>query len=77
LKDESADKRAKAVRALGLLSENTEAGKAAINALEDKNPNVRMAGAAALGSMQAQHANLELEGALLDSEPTVVLAAAN
>jgi len=27
--------------------------------------------------MQAQHANVELEGALQDSEPTVVLAAAN
>jgi HEAT repeat protein len=77
LKDESADKRAKAVRALGLLPENTEAERAAINALQDKNPSVRMAGAAALGSMQTQHANLELEGALLDSEPTVVLAAAN
>ena len=36
-----------------------------------------MAGAAALASMQAQHANLEWEGALLDSAPTVVLAAAN
>jgi HEAT repeat protein len=36
-----------------------------------------VAAAAALGSMQAQHAKLELEGALLDSEPTVALAAAN
>src|SRR5882762_9527489 len=77
LKDDSADKRAKAVRALGLLPGNTEAEKAAINALQDKKPNVRMAAAAALGSMQAQHANLELEGALQDSEPAVVLAAAN
>ena len=77
LKDDSADKRAKAVRALGLLPGNAEAEKAAINALQDKKPNVRMAAAAALGSMQAQHANLKLEGALQDSEPTVVLAAAN
>jgi HEAT repeat protein len=77
LKDDSADKRAKAVRALGLLPGNTEAEKAAINALQDKKPNVRMAAAAALGSMQAQNANLELEKALQDSEPTVVLAAAN
>src|SRR5437016_13136077 len=36
-----------------------------------------MAAAAALGPMQEQHANLKLEGALQDSEPTVVLAAAN
>src|SRR5882724_7145489 len=77
LKDQNADKRAKAVRSLGLLPGNTEAEKAAISALQDKKPNVRMAAAAALGSMQAQHANLELEGALQDSEPTVVLAAAN
>src|SRR6266436_779 len=77
LKDENADKRAKAMRALKLLPGNTEAEKTAINALHDKKPNVRTAAAAALGSMRAQHANLELEGALQDSEPAVVLAAAN
>ena len=77
LKDENAYQRAKAVRALGLLIGNTEAEKAALNALHDKKPNVRMAAAAALGSLQAQHANVELEGALQDSEPAVVLAAAN
>src|SRR5438552_18304971 len=76
-KDENADKRAKAVRALGLLAQNAEAEKAALSALQDKKPNVRIAAATALGSMQAQHANLELEGALQDSEPAVVLAAAN
>src|SRR5437016_7307925 len=37
LKDDSADKRAKAVRALGLLPGNAEAEKAAINALQTKN----------------------------------------
>jgi len=36
-----------------------------------------MAAASALGSMQAQHANVELEGALQDSDPAVVLAVAN
>jgi HEAT repeat protein len=77
LKDENTDKRAKAVRALGLLTGNVEAEKAAVSALEDKKPNVRMAAASALGSMQAKHANVELEGALQDSEPAVVLAAAN
>jgi HEAT repeat protein len=77
VKNENADKRAKAVRALGLLRGNAEAEKTAINALHDKKPNVRTAAAAALGSMQAQHANLELEGVLQDPEPGVVLAAAN
>ena len=77
LKNENADKRAKAVRALGLLTGNAEAEKAAVSALQDKKPNVRVAAAAALGSMQAQHANVELESVLQDSEPAVVLAAAN
>jgi len=77
LEDQNAEKRAKAVRALGLLSGNAEAEKTAINALHDKKPNVRTAAAAALGSMQAQHATLELEGVLQDPEPAVVLAAAN
>jgi HEAT repeat protein len=77
LKDGNADKRANAVRSLGLLPGNAEAERAAINALQDKKSNVRVAAAPALGSMQAQHANLELEGALQESEPAVVLAAAN
>ena len=37
-------------------------------ALQDKKPNARMAAASALGSMQAQHAKVELEGALQDSQ---------
>ena len=77
LKNENAEKRPKAVRALGLLTGNLEAEKAAVSALQDKKPTVRVAAATALGSMQAQHANLELEGVLQDSEPAVVLAAAN
>src|SRR5438876_3360873 len=77
LKEENAEKRAKAVRALGLLTGNVEAEKAAVSALQDKKPTVRVAAATALESMQAQHANLELEGVLQDSEPAVVLAAAN
>jgi len=77
IKADSADKRAKAVRALGILRGNAEAETAAKNALQDKKPNVRLAAATALGSMQAQRAKLELEGALLDSEPAVALAAAN
>jgi len=77
LKDDNSDKRAKAVRALGLLPENVEAEKSAIAALKDEKPNVRLAAAAALGSMHAEHSSGELEKALEDSEPTVVLALAN
>ena len=67
MNDQNSDKRAKAVRALGLLQGNVEAEKAAVSALQDKKTNVRVAAAAALGSMQAQQ----------DSEPAVILAAAN
>lgn len=77
LKDANADRRAKAVRALGLLEGNAEAEKAAVAGLKDQKPNVRLAGAAALGSMHAAHSSGDLEEALGDSEPSVVLAAAN
>jgi HEAT repeat protein len=77
LKDTNADKRAKAVRALGLLDGNAEAEKAAVAGLKDQKPNVRLAAAAALGSMHAEHSAGNLEEALGDSEPSVVLAAAN
>jgi HEAT repeat protein len=77
IKDKSADKRAQAVRAMGLLTGNVEAENSAITALEDKNASVRSAAAAALGSMHAEHAKLALEGALEDPEPGVLLAAAN
>lgn len=77
LKDTNADKRAKAARALGLLPGNKEAEKAAVLALKDEKPNVRLAAAKALGSMRAEGAAGNLEEALGDPEPSVVLAAAN
>jgi HEAT repeat protein len=77
LQDDSGDNRAKVVRALGLLPPNTEAEKTAIGALKDDKTNVRLAAAAALGSMQAERATPELEKVLDDSQPVVVLAAAN
>jgi HEAT repeat protein len=77
IKDKSVDKRTQAVRALGLLAGNVEAENFAIEALKDTNASVRSAAAAALGSMHAERAKLELEGALEDSEPAVVLEAAN
>ena len=77
LKDQNAEKRATAVRSLGLLPENEEAEKDATSALKDAKPNVRVAAATALGSMHAEHAAPDLEKVLDDPEPTVVLAAAN
>ena len=77
LRDANSDRRAKAVRALGLLSGSAEAEKAAIQGLKDAKANVRLAAAAALGSLHAEQAAGNLEEALGDSEPSVVLAAAN
>ena len=77
LKDESAEKRARAARALGLLSGNSEAERAAVTALKDENPAVRQAAAHALGAMHAENAKGNLEEALGDTELGVVLAAAN
>jgi hypothetical protein len=77
VKENGAEKRAKAVNALGLLSSNREAEGMAIEALGDDKYNVRTAAATALGVMHAVHAIAQLEKALDDDEPTVVLAAAN
>jgi HEAT repeat protein len=56
---------------------NAEAEKLATAALKDEKGDVRSAAATALGSMHAVHAKDPLEAALDDTEPTVVLAAAN
>ena len=77
LAETSPDKRAKAVNALGLLTRNSEAESAAVEALSDAKSNVRVAAASALGSMHAVHAKAQLQSALDDDEPAVVLAAAN
>ena len=77
LADKSAEKRAKAVHALGLLTNSPEAEKAAKAALKDDKGSVRAAAASALGSMHAVHAVPDLEVAVDDEEPEVVLAAAN
>jgi hypothetical protein len=77
MKENGADKRAKAVNALGLLSANREAEGMAIEALGDDKYNVRSAAATALGVMHAVRAVTQLEKALDDDEPAVVLAAAN
>lgn len=77
LRDKTAEKRAQAVRALGLLPADAEAAKTASAALKDDSPNVRQAAASALGAMHARSARKALEDALDDSEPSVALAAAD
>lgn len=77
LAEKSPEKRAKAVHALGLLKDSAQAEKFAKEALKDEKGGVRAAAAAALGSMHAVHAHSDLEVALDDEEPEVVLAAAN
>jgi HEAT repeat protein len=77
VKENGAEKRAKAINALGLLSANREAEGMAIEALGDDKENVRSAAATALGVMHAKHAIPQLEKALDDDEPAVVMAAAN
>jgi HEAT repeat protein len=77
LEENSLEKRANAVNALGTLTTNPEAEKAATHALMDEKFQVRIAAATALGEMQAVGAIPEMEKALDDVEPTVILAAAN
>jgi HEAT repeat protein len=77
LASDSAEKRAKAVAALVILKGNSDAEKLAMHALDDAKFNVRAAAATALGSMHALRSIRPLEAALDDSDPAVVLAAAN
>src|SRR5436305_6613555 len=74
---DNAEKRAKAICALGMLKGNAEAEKLAVAGLKDQNGDVRAAAANALGAMHATSARTPLEVALDDREPAVVLAAAN
>ncbi len=77
LTDKSADKRAKAVHALGLLTGNAKAEQFAETALKDTNSDVRSEAANALGGMGATGSIPVLKGALNDKEIKVVVAAAN
>ncbi len=75
--DKSLEKRTKAVRALALLPGNPEATAMAEKALGDETPEVRAAGASALGVMLSKASIPKLKTALADQEPSVVLAAAH
>jgi len=72
----SADRRAKAVHAVGFLVKNDKAQEIAEKALTDVNPEVRVEGANALGQMGAASSRAKLEAALKDRELKVVIAAA-
>jgi HEAT repeat protein len=70
-------KRVQAVRALRLLPGEPEAKEMAENALRDRNPNVRVTAAVALGLMGAKEAIPAMKKATSDEKPAVVLAAAH
>ena len=69
--------RASAVRVLGLVPKDPRARQLAEKALIDDKPEVRAAGAMALGAMNARSSIPKLKSALADDEPVVVLAAAH
>ena len=71
------DKRAKAVRVLGLLSKDEKAAGLARTALGDARADVRVSAATALGQMGDATAIPALGTALQDKDFAVVLAAAN
>jgi HEAT repeat protein len=69
--------RATAIRVLGLMTKNVHAEKMAGAALNDEKPEIRAAGASALGEMQAQSSISKLKEALSDDDTSVALAAAH
>lgn len=73
----SADQRAKAAHAFGLLTKNKKAEEILGRALLDENMHVRVAAAKSLGQIGAASARSKLRNALNDSEVEVVIAAAN
>jgi HEAT repeat protein len=78
LQDNNTDLRVRSVRVLGELNGDAKAEDAAITALtNDKQPEVRAAGAQALGEMGAKDATPQLYLAFKDTDPAVIIAAAH
>lgn len=76
--DSDLQKRAQAVSVLGLIKKSPQAEAMAVNALTtDAKPEVRAAGAEALGDMLATAAIPQLDKALKDADVSVVVAAAH
>ncbi len=71
------ERRAVAIRVLGLLPDNDRATQLAQDALQDPKPEVRVAAATALGKMHAASSVTHLKEALSDEKFSVVLAAAH
>jgi HEAT repeat protein len=76
-KADKLSERATAIRVLGLMTKNVHAEKIAGAALNDEKPEIRAAGASALGEMQAQSSIPKLTEALSDADISVALAAAH
>jgi hypothetical protein len=74
---DTTSRRATAIRVLGLIPNNAKALKLAEKALDDDNPEVRSAAAAALGDMKSKTSIPKLRAALDDNDPSVALAAAH
>jgi HEAT repeat protein len=77
LTNSNMDKRKKAVAELGLLPGDSQAEAAALTALKDQKPDVRVAAAQALGDMSAKTAKPQLVQALHDTDVSVILTAAH
>jgi HEAT repeat protein len=73
----SATQRQIGIRALGLLSDDARGRELAEHALNDPNPTVRAAAAAALGQMHATESIPKLQKMLKDPRIAVVMAAAH
>jgi HEAT repeat protein len=75
MSDSNVTERTVAVRVLGLINDHPRAIEMAEKALEDKNPEVRAAGAEALGKMGSKGSIEKLQALLKDTESPVVMAA--
>jgi len=73
----SAETRVKAVRSLGLVTNNKKAQEMAEKALADEKPEVQAAAAVALGQMGAKSSAPKLLDAIKSNDSDVVFAAAN
>jgi HEAT repeat protein len=76
LHNKSADKRAEAIAALGLAVGDQKALKTAEEALEDPNPNIRIAAVTALGNMNEKAALPEIKALLREGDAKTTLAIA-
>jgi HEAT repeat protein len=75
--EKSAERRADAIPALGLLPHDNRAREMAESAIDDGSPEVRAAAAKALGDMLSRASIRKLTETLSDPDPAVVLAAAH